>query len=119
MRQPSSTQTLQKRINALKNTLPEDRQKAQQRIEESQQLQVKDRVSPAFQEGNRVYRHLGQLNKSHSAKLQQKWDGPYIVTKALGNGAYILQTIDDPPRRLRTPINGSDLQLAGMPVIEI
>ena len=42
-----------------------------------------------------------------------------MVTKVLGNGAYILQTLDTPPRRLRTPINGADLQLAGMSIVEI
>jgi hypothetical protein len=119
VRQPSTVKELKKRIEALNKTLPEDRQKAQERIRDSQDLQVKDHVSPSFQEGNRVYRHLGQLTKSHSAKLQRKWDGPYIVTKVLGNGAYILQTVDTPPRRLRFPINGSDLQLAGLPVVEI
>ena len=119
IRQPSTTKALQKRIDALNKVLPEDRHKAQERIKNSQDLQVKDNVSPPFQEGNRVYRHLGQIAKSHSSKLERKWDGPYVVTKALGNGAYILQTVDQPPRRLKTPINGADLQLAGMPVVEI
>ena len=60
-----------------------------------------------------------QISKSHSGKLQRKWDGPYLITKALGNGAYILQTVDNPPRRLKTPINGADLQLVRIPVVEI
>ena len=82
-------------------------------------MQHQDRVSPAFKQGDRVYRHLGQLTKSHSAKLQRKWDGPYVITNVLGNGAYILQTLDNPPRRLKTPINGSHLQLAQFDAIEI
>jgi hypothetical protein len=119
VRQPASAQELKKRIEAIHKTLPENRQKAQQRIEASQELQHQDRVSPIFKEGDRVYRHLGQLSKSHSAKLQPKWDGPYVITKALGNGAYLLQTIEVPPRRLKTPINGSHLQLAQFEAIEI
>ena len=98
MCQPATARELTKRLNALKSILPENRQKAQERILQSQTLQTKDQVSPAFQVGNKVYRHLGQLAKSHSAKLQPKWDGPYIITKVLGNGAYILQTTDTPPR---------------------
>jgi len=119
VRQPSTVKELQKRITALNTTLPEDRHKAQQRTTQSQDLQAKDKVSPPFKEGDKVYRHLGQLAKSHSAKMQRKWDGPYIITKVLDKGAYLLQTLDHPPRRLKTPIHGSDLQLAGMPVVEI
>ena len=119
VRQPSTVQELQKRIKALNTTLPDDRFKAQQRTTQSQYLQVKDNVSPAFKEGDKVYHHLGQLVKSHSGKMQRKWDGPYIIVKALDKGAYLLQTIDHPPRRLRTSVHGSDLQLAHMPVVEI
>ena len=66
--QPSTTKALHRRIEALNKTLPDDRQKAQDRIKNSQDLQVKDRVSAAFQEGNRVYRHLGQILKSNLEK---------------------------------------------------
>ena len=47
-RQPATTRELKKRIDALKDTLPDDRKKAQEAIRTSQDLQEKDRVSTAF-----------------------------------------------------------------------
>src|SRR3954466_2721301 len=57
--QPATVQELKKQIEALQKTLPEERRKAKERTEQNQELQHQDRVSPAFQEGDRVYRHLG------------------------------------------------------------
>nr|GEU64200.1 reverse transcriptase domain-containing protein [Tanacetum cinerariifolium] len=48
----------------------------------------------AFQLGNFVYRSNDASHAAAGGKLGPKWEGPYEVTDALGNGAYKLRSID-------------------------
>nr|GFC17271.1 reverse transcriptase domain-containing protein [Tanacetum cinerariifolium] len=48
----------------------------------------------AFQPGDFVYRSNDASHASASGKLGLKWEGPYEVTDALGNGAYKLRSMD-------------------------
>nr|GFA37806.1 protein NYNRIN-like [Tanacetum cinerariifolium] len=48
----------------------------------------------AFQPGNLVYRSNDASHAAAGGKLGPKWEGPYEVTDALGNGAYKLRTRD-------------------------
>nr|GFC08595.1 reverse transcriptase domain-containing protein [Tanacetum cinerariifolium] len=48
----------------------------------------------AFQPGNLVYRSNDASHAAAGGKLGPKWEGPYEVTDALGNGAYKLRSID-------------------------
>ncbi|KAJ9543856.1 hypothetical protein OSB04_023563 [Centaurea solstitialis] len=48
-----------------------------------------------FQVGDYVLRHVFQNTQEPNAgKLSIKWEGPYIISKVIGNGAYRLTTIE-------------------------
>ncbi|GJV03548.1 hypothetical protein Tco_1337117 [Tanacetum coccineum] len=53
-----------------------------------------------FRPGDFVYRSNNASHAAAGGKLRPKWEGPYEVTEALGDGAYILRTISgtDLPR---------------------
>nr|GFA26161.1 reverse transcriptase domain-containing protein [Tanacetum cinerariifolium] len=48
----------------------------------------------SFRPGDFVYRANGESHEEDAGKLGPKWEGPYEVTEALGNGAYKLRDID-------------------------
>nr|GEX86643.1 reverse transcriptase domain-containing protein [Tanacetum cinerariifolium] len=48
----------------------------------------------AFKAGDFVYRSNDAIHAVAGEKLGPKWEGPYEVTEALGNGAYKLRSID-------------------------
>ncbi|KAJ9556842.1 hypothetical protein OSB04_011456 [Centaurea solstitialis] len=48
-----------------------------------------------FQVGDYVLRHVFQnTQESNAGKLSIKWEGPYIISKVVGNGAYRLTTME-------------------------
>ncbi|KAJ9544704.1 hypothetical protein OSB04_024411 [Centaurea solstitialis] len=48
-----------------------------------------------FQVGDYVLRHVFQNTQEQNAgKLSIKWEGPYIISKVVGNGAYRLMTME-------------------------
>ncbi|GJW62581.1 reverse transcriptase domain-containing protein [Tanacetum coccineum] len=49
----------------------------------------------AFRPGDFVYRSNDASHAAAGGKLGPKWEGPYEVTEALGDGAYKLRTMDD------------------------
>nr|GEU39553.1 reverse transcriptase domain-containing protein [Tanacetum cinerariifolium] len=48
----------------------------------------------AFKPGDFVYRSNDARHAVADGKLGPKWEGPYEVTDALGNGGYKLQSTD-------------------------
>ncbi|GJU02138.1 reverse transcriptase domain-containing protein [Tanacetum coccineum] len=48
-----------------------------------------------FRPGDFVYRSNDASHAVAGEKLGQKWEGPYEVTQALGDGAYKLRSMDD------------------------
>ncbi|GJR97250.1 hypothetical protein Tco_0269424 [Tanacetum coccineum] len=48
----------------------------------------------AFRLKDFVYRNNNASHAVAGGKLRPKWEGPYKVTEALGDGAYKLQTMD-------------------------
>nr|GEU29808.1 reverse transcriptase domain-containing protein [Tanacetum cinerariifolium] len=50
--------------------------------------------SVTFRPGDFVYRSNDAIHAVAGGKLGPKWEGPYEVTEALGDGAYKLRTID-------------------------
>nr|GFB62886.1 reverse transcriptase domain-containing protein [Tanacetum cinerariifolium] len=48
----------------------------------------------SFRPGDIVYRANGISHAEDAGKLGPKWEGPYEVTEALGNGAYKLRDMD-------------------------
>ncbi|GJZ97630.1 hypothetical protein Tco_0670083 [Tanacetum coccineum] len=49
----------------------------------------------AFRPGDFVYRNNDASHAAAGGKLGPKWERPYEVTEALGDGAYKLWTVDD------------------------
>nr|GFC85635.1 reverse transcriptase domain-containing protein [Tanacetum cinerariifolium] len=49
----------------------------------------------AFQPRDFVYRSNDASHTAAGGKLGPKWEGPYEVTDALGNGAYKLRSMDE------------------------
>nr|GEY30488.1 reverse transcriptase domain-containing protein [Tanacetum cinerariifolium] len=47
--------------------------------------------NPSFRPGDLVYRNNDASHAKDIEKLSPKWEGPYEVTEALGNGAYKLR----------------------------
>ncbi|GKF54384.1 hypothetical protein Tco_0161294, partial [Tanacetum coccineum] len=47
-----------------------------------------------FRLGDCVYRSNDASHAADGGKLGQKWEGPYEVTEALGDGAYKLKSAD-------------------------
>ncbi|KAJ9560591.1 hypothetical protein OSB04_005751 [Centaurea solstitialis] len=48
-----------------------------------------------FQVGDYVLRHMFQNTREPNAgKLSIKWEGPYVISKVIGNGAYQLTTME-------------------------
>nr|GFC32081.1 reverse transcriptase domain-containing protein [Tanacetum cinerariifolium] len=48
----------------------------------------------AFKPGDFVYRIIDASHAVAGGKLGPKWEGPYEVTEALGNGAYKLRSTE-------------------------
>nr|GFC82665.1 reverse transcriptase domain-containing protein [Tanacetum cinerariifolium] len=48
----------------------------------------------AFKPGDFVYHSNDASHAAAGEKLGPKWEGPYEVTEALGNGAYKLRSMD-------------------------
>ncbi|GJX88679.1 reverse transcriptase domain-containing protein [Tanacetum coccineum] len=51
----------------------------------------------SFKPGDLMYRNNDASHAKDSEKLSPKWEGPYEVTKALGNGAYKLRDRNEKP----------------------
>ncbi|GKE85807.1 hypothetical protein Tco_1559549 [Tanacetum coccineum] len=49
----------------------------------------------SFKPGDLVYRSNDASRAEEKGKLSPKWEGPYEVTEALGNGAYKLRDHDE------------------------
>nr|GEU38463.1 reverse transcriptase domain-containing protein [Tanacetum cinerariifolium] len=51
----------------------------------------------SFRTGDLVYRNNDASHEKDNGKLSRKWEGPYEVTKALGNGGYKLKDHNGKP----------------------
>jgi predicted NAD-dependent protein-ADP-ribosyltransferase YbiA (DUF1768 family) len=80
-------------------------------IEQQKQKDRHDRkLKPVlFQIGDKVLYYKAVLDKQWSRKLDQKWKGPYVIHKIIGNGAYQLRETDG--QVLPTPVNSNLLKL--------
>ncbi|OMJ09125.1 hypothetical protein AYI70_g11109 [Smittium culicis] len=52
-----------------------------------------------LEEGCMVLLYDSTIGKSRERKLDNRWNGPYIVTKSLGNGSYYLRELDGTRKR--------------------
>ncbi|XP_017438229.1 uncharacterized protein LOC108344276 [Vigna angularis] len=84
------------------DSLDERRDRATLRAEACKRMvkrKYNSKVRPrSFQEGELVWRKAGEARRvAMHDKLAAKWDGPFRVIEALGNGAYRLQNADGRP----------------------
>jgi hypothetical protein len=104
-------------INHLENlieTLPQEQEKAKQRVEKSQQKQKdrhdkKIRHPVSFLIGNKVLYYDAAKEKQWTGKLNPKWKGPYYIHQIGDKGSYKLRTMDG--KVLKSSVNGSLLKL--------
>ena len=59
--------------------------------------------------GNKVLVHRTDLQNNMSAKLQEKWIGPYFIHQVLENNVYKLRNMDG--KLVKNLINGNRLKL--------
>jgi hypothetical protein len=91
------------------NVVPE----AQTNIENAQKKMKKrhdETAQPSFKIGDKVLVHQTQLQANLSAKLEDKWIGPYYIHDVIGQGVYKLRNIEK-QRLVKGTINGSRLKL--------
>ena len=102
---------LLQRARTITETLEQARDEAKIKIRTAQDLQkkrhdqqIKVLLSP-FREYDLVLRHKTQEQYSHSSKLETKWDGPFVIHKALPNSVYVLQTLEG--KEIKQKVHGS------------
>ncbi|OMH82338.1 Retrovirus-related Pol polyprotein from transposon [Zancudomyces culisetae] len=94
------------RVNAIQVGIPEIRRLAVEKMAEANQV-MKQRYDKQvtvyrFKEGDKVLRKVEQP----SGKLEPYWEGPYIVTRVLRLGTYVIQD----PAGHRDLVNGDRLK---------
>ncbi|GKA51557.1 reverse transcriptase domain-containing protein [Tanacetum coccineum] len=84
-----------------KGTLPDDKREASKLRIKARQYKFLERVlyrrsflKPWLRPGDFVYRSNNASHAVGGGKLGPKWEGPYEVMEALGDGAYKLRAID-------------------------
>jgi hypothetical protein len=79
-----------------------------QRAQETQKKQIENKIlderkelKPPFKLGDIVLIYRDYLSTSWSAKLQDKWEGPYVIQHILGKGTYHIKSMDPQDTKLR------------------
>jgi len=84
-------------------------QDAQKRSIEKKILDQKKELKPSFRLGDMVLLYKDFLSTSWSGKLQDKWDGPFIIQHLLGKGTYHIKSLDTQDTKLRR-VHGNRLK---------
>lgn len=92
-------------------------QLAQKKTIENKILDQKKELKPPFQLGDIVLLYKDYLTTSWSGKLQDKWEGPFIVHTALGKGTYHIKNIDARDTKLRR-VHGNRLKVYKLPKVQ-
>ena len=100
------------RLYQLIDQLENDHQEALDRITQGQQQQ-KDRhdqagISQKLKIGDKVLVERTWLKTNFSAKLEDKWIGPYFIHNVLENNVYKLRTIEG--RLVKNVVHGNRLK---------
>jgi hypothetical protein len=105
--------SMQRRIYQLVVELEEERYNVSQRIEREQQKQKQvynqQGISDKLKIGDQVLVERTWLKNNFSAKLENKWIGPYFIHNALKNNVYKLRTLDG--KLVKHVIHGNRLKL--------
>ena len=109
----SFNEALIKRTFEIKDITLKQQKEAIENIKQAQQIQKaahdKNIKNPELKIGNKVLVAQSHLKNVFSAKLEEKWIGPYIIHDILKLGTYKLCTLDK--RKVKDPIHSNRLKL--------
>lgn len=89
-------------------------QAAQRKAIENKILDQRKELKPPFKLGELVLLYKDYLSTSWSGKLQDKWEGPFIIHQILGKGTYHIKNMDVQDTRIRR-VHGNRLKSYTMP----
>lgn len=92
-------------------------QATQKKAIEKRILEESRELKPPFKLGDLVLLYRDSLSTSWSAKLQDKWDGPFIIHLSLGKGTYHIKNLDAQDTRIRR-VHGNRLKPYLLPKVQ-
>lgn len=92
-------------------------QAAQKKSIEKKLLDEKRSWKPSFRLGDMVLLYRDNIATSWSAKLQDRWEGPFIIQHILGKGTYHIKNLDTQDTRIRR-VHGNRLKPYLMPKVQ-
>ncbi|KAG1254024.1 hypothetical protein G6F68_011056 [Rhizopus microsporus] len=92
-------------------------QATQKKAIEKRILEESKELKPPFKLGDLVLLYRDSLSTSWSAKLQDKWDGPFIIHLSLGKGTYHIKSLDVQDTRIRR-VHGNRLKPYLLPKVQ-
>ncbi|EIE91420.1 hypothetical protein RO3G_16131 [Rhizopus delemar RA 99-880] len=84
-------------------------QAAQRKAIENKILDQRKELKPPFKLGELFLLYKDYLSTSWSGKLQDKWEGPFIIHQILGKGTYHIKNMDVQDTRIRR-VHGNRLK---------
>ncbi|KAG0972768.1 hypothetical protein G6F29_013273 [Rhizopus arrhizus] len=94
------------------------------RAQETQRKQIENKIlderkelKPPFRLGDLVLIYRDYLSTSWSAKLQDKWEGPYVVQHILGKGTYHIKSMNPEDTKLRR-VHGNRMKPYLLPKVQ-
>ena len=92
-------------------------QESQKKQIENKILDERKELKPPFRLGDLVLIYKDYLSTSWSAKLQDKWEGPYIVQHILGKGTYHIKSMNPDDTKLRR-VHGNRMKPYLLPKVQ-
>ncbi|KAG0858989.1 hypothetical protein G6F16_013375 [Rhizopus arrhizus] len=89
-------------------------QNAQKKAIEDKILDQRKELKPPFKLGDIVLLYKDYLSTSWSGKLQDKWEGPYIIHQVLGKGTYHIKNTEVQDTRIKR-VHGNRLKPFSIP----
>lgn len=92
-------------------------QAAQKKAIENKLLDQRKELKPAFNLGDVVLIYKDYLSTSWSGKLQDKWEGPYVIHQILGKGTYHVKNTNVQDTKIRR-VHGNRLKPYSFPDVQ-
>lgn len=92
-------------------------QTAQRKSIEKKLLDEKRSWKPSFRLGDIVLLYRDSIATSWSAKLQDRWEGPFVIHHLLGKGTYHIKNLDAQDTKIRR-VHGNRLKPYLMPRVQ-
>ena len=107
----SEEEALMQRTMEITNKMIFDQAQARENIKKKQERMKKyhGKISDKLRIGDKVLLFRNQLQGNLSAKLEEKWTGPYYIHEVLGANNYKLRTLEG--RLVKNTVHGERLKL--------